>query len=85
MVIIIIMVIIVIMIIMKTEHSGLLHALPLTVHLNFLWTRRWDHSKTFLLSSLKVRGDGWWWVAYIILDLIGTKGWGTGLDKWGRS
>ena len=51
------------------EHGGLLHVLPLTVHLIFFgWTSRWDHSKMFLLfefccgtppSCIKVGG---WWV-----------------------
>ena len=49
-----------------TEHVGLLHVLPLTVHLRFFcWTSRGDHSEPFLLfdfycgtppSCLKVIG-----------------------------
>ena len=59
------------------EVGGLLHVLPLTVHLNFFWqTSRVDHSETFLLSEvfcgtppscLKVMG----WV-------VGVGGWPTG-------
>ena len=51
------------------EHVGLLHVLPLVVHLKFFgWTSTGDHSKIFLLfeflcgippSCLKVKG---WWV-----------------------
>ena len=55
------------------EHGGLLHVLPLVVHLKFFgWTSTGDHSKIFLLfeflcgippSCLKVKGwvvgGGW--------------------------
>ena len=49
------------------EDGGVLHVLPLAVHLNFLWTSRVDHSGPFLFSELfcgtppsclKVRGGG---------------------------
>ena len=50
------------------EHGGLLHVLPLAVHLRFFcWTSRGDHSEPFLLfeffsgtppSCLKVIGWG---------------------------
>ena len=51
------------------EVGGLLHVLPLAVHLTFFWrTSRVYHSETFILSELfggtppsclKVRGGGW--------------------------
>ena len=46
------------------EHGGLLHVLPLAVHLTFFcWTSKGDHSEPFLLfetppSCLKVIGWG---------------------------
>ena len=55
------------------EYGGLLHVLPLAVHLHFFgWTSKGDHSETFLPfefgcgtspSCLKVvgGGGGWWW------------------------
>ena len=46
------------------EVGGLLHVLPLAVHLNFLWlTNRMDHSEMFLLSELfcGTPPSCWWW------------------------
>ena len=38
-----------------TERGGLLHALPLAVHLRFFcWTSRGDHSEPFLLFEIFV-------------------------------
>ena len=74
------------------EHGGLPHVLPLAVHLEFFgWTSRGDHSKVFLLfgfccgtppSCLKVRGGGWWWVAWS--NLVSAQGpLVLGLGLWG--
>ena len=62
------------------EHGGLLHVLPLAVHLKFFgWTSTGDHSKMFLLfefvcgtppSCLKVKPQ-----SPLVLDLLGL-GWG---------
>ena len=78
-----------------TEHGGLLHVLPLTVHLNFfLRTSRGDHCETFLLfeycfgtppSWLKV--IGWWPTAFYCQpqpQVFGSGLKGLGLRLWAQ-
>ena len=59
-----------------TEHGGLLHVLPLAVHLSFfLLDKQGDHSEPFLLFEILVSPKAPWFLVF------GAKGLGPGLDN----